>query len=76
MSVKERLEKQMQNSAAEQAAAKYTPTVYEPGKDEALKAANERVKAGDYATAYRTKNGALVKTRPNIADTTLPEVLK
>lgn len=74
MSVKERLEKQMQSTAADMAAAKAVPAAPSPEADEALKAAQVRVEAGDYAVAYRTKNGALVTTRPNKGDK--PEVLR
>lgn len=75
MSVKERLEKQMNNAVAEVTAAKAVPEAPAPADDEALKAANERVKAGDYVVAYRTKNGALVTTRPHTKNDK-PEVLR
>lgn len=75
MSVKERLEKQMENTAADMAAAWTIPAAPAPAEDVALQAAQERVTAGDYATAYRTKNGALAKTRPYV-DAEKPTVLR
>jgi hypothetical protein len=64
VSVKDRLEKQMEDAARQQAEAKARPEAPKPAEDVALKAAQVRVEKGDYAVVRRSQNGALVKTRP------------